>query len=299
MKITIIGTGLIGCSLGMVLKKGGHHITGVDSNAIHLEQALNMGGIDESNSLEDALTTTDLAVLCVPVDVAKDLVLKVLDKLPAHAVVMDMGSTKAAICSLADMHIRREQFVAVHPMAGVEHSGPLAAHVDLFQQARVIICDNQKSSTTALNVVLSILQEIRMRVIFMDSIEHDRQLALVSHLPQFIAYALASLEDFSNEDNKDWVQLGGGGLQSSIRLGKSDAAMWIPVFDQNKDHLLDCIDRYILQLQQMKDMVVNKDRNKMEELIKTANVNYEKLNYRRSKTHSLVPDKGAPKVFYS
>jgi len=299
MRITIIGTGLMGCSMGMVLKKNGHHITGVDNNPLHLEKAQIMGGIDEAASMDEALATTDLAILCVPVDAIQNLIFPVLDKLPEGAVAMDMGSTKADICHRANQHPSRRQFVAVHPMAGVEHSGPMAAHVDLYLHARVIICDAQKSSSAALNTVLGILQEIRMKVIFMDSTDHDRQLALVSHLPQFIAYALASLADFDSQTNKEWVQLGGGGLQSSIRLGKSDAAMWIPIFSQNQNFILQYINRYVENLNFLKSLVENNDVEKMNDLIKTANNNYERLNYRDNKPRQAVPDKGAPKVFYS
>jgi len=299
MKVTIIGTGLMGCSLGMALKKNGHHVTGVDHNPVHLEKALFMGGIDDHTDLDAAVQTAQLVVLCIPVDGVKNLLIPVLDILSPGAVVMDMGSTKAEICSLANTHSNREQFVAVHPMAGVEHSGPMAAHVDLYLHARVIICDAQRSSTTSLNFVLEILQELRMKVIFMDSEDHDRQLALVSHLPQFIAYALASMEDFNNEENKDWVQLGGGGLQSSIRLGKSDADMWIPIFDQNKKHLIEFVDKYMEKLAELKNMVQNNQRTVLNENIKVANQNYEKLNYRNNKPRPLVPDKGAPRVFYS
>ncbi len=299
MKVTIIGTGLMGCSLGMALKKNGHHVTGVDQNPVHLEKALFIGGIDDYKEFDDAVKEASLVVLCVPVDAVKNLLLPVLDILSPGAVVMDMGSTKAEICSAANNHPKREQYVAVHPMAGVEHSGPMAAHVDLYFQARVIICDAQKSSTPSLNIVLEILQEIRMKVIFMDSEDHDRQLALVSHLPQFIAYALASLNDFSSEDNKDWVQLGGGGLQSSIRLGKSAAEMWIPIFDQNKGHLIEYIDKYMAKLSDLKIMVQNNQHIEMNDNIKTANTNYEKLNYRNNKPRPFVPDKGASRVFYS
>ncbi len=299
MRITIIGTGLMGCSMGMALKKSGHYITGVDNNPVHLEKAHLMGGIDEWATIDDALATTELAIICVPVDTIYNLIFPVLDKLPEGAVAMDMGSTKADICHRAGEHPNRRQFVAVHPMAGVEHSGPMAAHVDLYLHARVIICDAQKSSSAALNTVLGILQEIRMKVIFMDSTDHDRQLALVSHLPQFIAYALASLSDFDTEANKDWVQLGGGGLQSSIRLGKSDAAMWIPIFTQNQQFILQYIDRYVENLNHLKSLVETNDMAKMNDLIKTANHNYERLNYRDNKPRPMVPDKGAPKVFYS
>lgn len=298
MQVTIIGTGLIGCSLGMALKKNGHHITGVDHNIDHLEKAILVGGIDEAQNLEQALGTAQLVVMCVPVDAACALLPHILDQVNDQAVVMDMGSTKEAICRVADNHVKREKFVAVHPMAGVEHSGPLAAHVDLFHQARVIICNAHQSSIHSLNVVLEVLQQIRMNVIFMNAEEHDRQLALVSHLPQFIAYALASLEDFSDEHNKQWIQLGGGGLQSSIRLGKSDASMWIPIFEQNKENLLGCIDRYIEKLQQMKDLVNGSDRDNMNSIIHNANINYEKLYYRNGTSKPIVTDKST-QVFYS
>lgn len=299
MHITIIGTGLIGCSMGMALKKQGHQVSGVDKSQKNIDDALFMGGIDDAMPLEVAIPKTDLAILCVPVDAVIDLLIPVLDLLPDHAVVMDMGSTKADICKKAEEHPRRDRFVAVHPMAGVEHSGPLAAHVDLFLHARMIICDPQRSSTTALNVVLGIVQELKMKAIFMDSHDHDRQLALVSHLPQFIAYALSALEDFSKEDNKDWVELGGGGLQSSIRLGKSDAEMWMPIFRQNRTNLMEYIDGYVAKLLEMKKLVVSNNTDELNKLIKTANKNYEKLNYRNNHPRPLVPNKGAPKVFYS
>jgi prephenate dehydrogenase len=299
MNITIIGTGLMGCSLGMALKRNGHQVTGVDNNPSHLEKALFMGGIDEVKNLDEAVESAQLVVLCVPVNAIRDLILPVLDIIKQDGVVMDMGSTKKEICSVADTHINRDQFVAVHPMAGVEHSGPLAAHIDLFDRARVIICDAQKSSTSSLNIVLQVLQDIRMNVMFMESAEHDRQLALVSHLPQFIAYALASLNDFNDEKNKDWSQLGGGGLRSSIRLGKSDAGMWMPIFEQNKKNLIEYIDRYIGRLQEMKELVQNEEEKKMHCLIKKANNNYEKLNYGKSKNLSIVPEEGKSRVYYS
>lgn len=285
--------------MGMALKKQGHHVIGVDKDDKNLHDAKFMGGIDDHMPLQEAIPITDLAVLCVPVNAVVDLLLPVLDLLSPHAVAMDMGSTKATICKKAEQHPRRDSFVAVHPMAGVEHSGPLAAHVDMFLHARTIICDPQRSSTAALNRVLGVIQELKMKAIFMDAHDHDRQLALVSHLPQFIAYALSALEDFSDEDNKDWVELGGGGLQSSIRLGKSDADMWIPIFRQNRQHLLEYIDGYMEKLAEMKKLVLSDDAAKMKKLIKTANKNYEKLNYRNNQPRPLVPNKGAPKVFYS
>ncbi|MFW5663897.1 MAG: prephenate dehydrogenase [bacterium] len=299
MKITIIGTGLIGCSLGMALKKQGHYITGADSSADNLEKALFRGGIDEAKELTEALKDAQLVALCVPVNVVKELIVPVLDAISDHAVLMDMGSTKEEICGVADGHPRRADFVAAHPMAGVEHSGPMAAHIDLFLHARVIVCDAQKSATHALNTVLGIFQELKMKVIFMDSRQHDHQLALVSHLPQFIAYALSAMDDFGDSSNKDWVELGGGGLQSSIRLGKSDAGMWIPVFQQNKENVLRYIDRYMHKLQEMKYLLETRDDLQMLELIRTSNRNYEKLNYRNNQPETAVPDKEATKLFYS
>ncbi len=299
MHVTIIGTGLIGCSLGMALRRAGHHVTGVDHNSLHLEQAHSRGGIDDALPMEEALKLTQLVVLCVPVDTIAGMLPGLLDQLSPHTVVMDLGSTKADICNAVEDHSNRKAFVAVHPMAGVEHSGPLAAHIDLFLHARVIICNAHQSSTDALNRVLSVLQELKMKVIFMDADHHDRQLALVSHLPQFIAYALSSMDEFANPDFKEWTELGGGGLQSSIRLGKSDANMWIPVFQQNKENLLQIIDRYMQQLSTMKDMVLNNDKPGMQQLILNANTNYEKLNYSNNIPRASIPEKNTPQVFYS
>ncbi|MFN2394998.1 MAG: prephenate dehydrogenase/arogenate dehydrogenase family protein [Bacteroidales bacterium] len=299
MHVTAIGTGLIGCSLGLVLRKAGHFVTGVDKNEKHLQEALDRGALDATRNLEDALSETDLVVLCIPVDAIVSLLPKLLDSIPSHTTVMDMGSTKLDICNVADNHHRRENFVAVHPMAGVEHSGPGAAHVDMFLHARVLICNPQNSSTEALNKVLGILQELKMKVIFMDAQDHDRQLALVSHLPQFMAYALSSMEEFDQDTHKNWTELGGGGLQSSIRLGKSDANMWMPVFQQNKENLLQFLDSYLHQLTEMKKMIENNHNDDLNELIQKANANYEKLNYHNNKPRPLVPNQGAPKVFYS
>ncbi len=299
MHVTIIGTGLMGCSLGLALKKSGHYITGVDQNETHLQEALKRGALDKTGRLEDAIREADLVALCIPVNAIISVLPKVLDNVPLHAAVMDMGSTKLDICNLADKHPRRESFVAVHPMAGVEHSGPMAAHIDMFLHARVLICNPQNSSSDALNKVLGILQEMKMKAIFMDAHDHDRQLALVSHLPQFMAYALSSMEELDRDTHRNWTELGGGGLQSSIRLGKSDANMWMPVFHQNKENLLQFLNSYMHQLLEMKRMIENNQDDDLNKLIKKANANYEKLNYRNNKPRPMVPNQGAPKVFYS
>lgn len=299
MKITIVGTGLMGTSLGLALKKLGHKVCGVDKDRENLKDAMVMGGIDCHYDMKTALSESDLVVLSVPVNTISDLLPEVLDNLADGATVMDMGSTKLDICTRADEHPNREAFVAVHPMAGVEHSGPKAAHIDLYLNARVIVCDAQRSSSKSLNKVLGLLQELKMKVIFMDSDEHDRQLALVSHLPQYIAYALASMDDFHKETNKNWVELGGGGLQSSIRLGKSDATMWIPIFMQNKDYLLQYVENYMDQLIRFKKMLLDDDMETMNKTIRDANANYEKLNYGNNKPDTKVIGQGSPKVFYS
>lgn len=300
MNITIIGTGLMGCSLGLALKKGGHFITGVDHNPLHLEQAESIGAIDKAMEMTDALVNADLVVIGVPVDATVRILPHVLNSVPENATVMDLGSTKLEICNAIRNHHRRGIFVPVHPMAGVEHSGPLAAHIDLYINAKGIICEPQISTYQSLNVVLGILQELKMRAIFMDTEDHDRQLALVSHLPQVMAYALASMGDFELKANKQWVELGGGGLQSSIRLGKSDANMWMPIFQQNKDNITGYIDNYINQLTKLRKLIVENDQATLNENITKANLNYEKLNYRQNKNKKSVElQQGSPKVFYS
>lgn len=292
MKISIVGTGLIGCSLGLALKKQGHHLIGVDLNSHHLEQALQIGAIDQHMPMALAAKTSDLVMLCTPVDVSIGLLNELLDEVDSTTTVMDMGSTKAAICDSVADHPRRGNFVAVHPMAGVEHSGPQAAHVDLFLHARVIVCEAQRSNTKALNKVLEVLQSLSMRVNFMDPQEHDRLLALVSHLPQLMAYALGALGEWDNSFNREWTQLGGGGLRSSLRLAKSEASMWIPVFQQNKSALLGFLDQYIAKMEEMRQLISTGRDELLNREIKTANSNYDRLHAKDPSTaHGIEVDR--------
>ena len=116
MNITIIGTGLMGCSLGLALKKGGHFITGVDHNPLHLEQAESIGAIDKAMEMTDALVNADLVVIGVPVDATVRILPHVLNSVPENATVMDLGSTKLEICNAIRNHHRRGIFVPVHPI---------------------------------------------------------------------------------------------------------------------------------------------------------------------------------------
>lgn len=277
MHVAIIGTGLIGCSLGMALRQSGHYVSATDVHEQYLYRAWEKGAVDRLATPDQVMEHADLVVLCIPVDAIVGMLPEILEKMPDGAILWDMGSTKEVICKIADAQPRRADFVALHPMAGVEQPGPEAASGDMFRHARAIICNAGQSSDAALKTSKMILDDLQMKIMYMDAAEHDRQLALVSHLPQFLAYVLSSMDDFEKKENNNWTQLGGGGLKSSVRLGKSDADMWLPVFSQNKSNLLHYIDRYLYHLQAMKNMIVSNEQACLKNTIAKANENYDKL----------------------
>jgi prephenate dehydrogenase len=192
MKITIVGVGLLGGSLALQAKEKGvaKRIIGVDANPENADKALELGIVDEIATLEEAIPLTDLVVLATPVNVISSLLPRVLDALPDGKVVVDLGSTKEIICRAVENHPRRRQYVAAHPIAGTENSGPAAAFSGLLKRKTMILCDQEKSSNAALNLVVSLAQSLEMRLSFMNSVEHDRHLAYVSHLSHISSFAL-------------------------------------------------------------------------------------------------------------
>ncbi len=157
MKVTIIGLGLIGGSIAMDLRKAGvaTTLTGVDQIAENAETAITLGLVDKVESLENALPTADLVVLAIPVNALAQLLPSVLDSISPQAVVIDAGSTKGLICRAVTGHSRRSQFVAAHPIAGTENSGPTAALTGLFRNKTNIICERERSSEAALAIALT------------------------------------------------------------------------------------------------------------------------------------------------
>ncbi|WP_077920647.1 prephenate dehydrogenase [Spirosoma sp. 209] len=274
MTISIVGIGLLGGSFALALrdKYPRMRFVGVDASAVNGQLALAKGIVDELLPLPEAVAQSTLVVLATPVNVILDLLPSVLDQLPAGATVVDLGSTKGLICHLVDAHPNRAQFVAAHPMAGTENSGPGAAFRELLPGKNLIICDRDKSDPDSLALVESLFRDIGMKLFFMTPQEHDLHLAYVSHLSHISAFALGLTVLEKEKDEQTIFDMASTGFSSTVRLAKSSPQMWAPIFDQNRANVSDALGAYIDFLQQFKQIVDNQDVTNSLEFMKRANV---------------------------
>jgi prephenate dehydrogenase len=272
MKVTIIGLGLIGGSIAKDLRSSGFsdNITGVDSNPEHAEEALRLGIVDRIFPLENALTEADLVILATPVNVLLALLPEVLDRIGSQTTVTDMGSTKRQVTEAVSRHANRRNYVAAHPMAGTENSGPSAAIDNLFRGKITILCDQEQSGPQHLALVEKMFYALGMDIAYMSSDEQDHSTAFVSHLPHAAAFSLSNAV-LDKEDREIIFDLASGGFNSTVRLAKSSCSMWHPIFEQNSDYMVESLNVYIRHLEQFRDAIQSKDSGKLEELILNAN----------------------------
>ena len=272
MKVSIVGLGLIGGSMALDLKSSGFasHVIGVDIDQQHCQQAMDLRLVDEVLPLDLALSQCDLMVLAVPVQHIVQLLPKVLDQVKDQ-VVMDVGSTKKNTSDAVRKHPKRLNYVATHPMAGTEYSGPSAAIPCLFRDKVTIFCDVELSSARAVEIATSLYHQLGMPVIEMTSKEHDLHAAYVSHISHISSFALALTVLKKERDTQNIFNLASGGFDSTVRLAKSSAAMWTPIFTQNAENVLNVLDTYINELQQFRKAIEQNDSDSLNEIIAEAN----------------------------
>lgn len=272
MNITIIGLGLMGGSMAIDLRKRkfAKTIFGVDSNILHGETAKNIGLIDEIVSLDEGIKLADLIILATPVDATIKLLPNLMDKVDGQ-IITDVCSTKFQICNLIKEHPKRKSFVASHPMAGTEYSGPWAAISHLYDGKSTIICNKEDSSNIALKVVEDLYSALNMRIIHMDAKAHDIHAAYVSHISHISSFALALTVLEKEEDEKHIFNMAGGGFRSTVRLAKSSTDMWTPIFNQNSENIIDVLDTYIEKLQKFKKNIESNNKEGINEMIINAN----------------------------
>lgn len=273
MRTAIIGLGLIGGSMAIDLRKAGlaTSLAGVDKNRDHATRALELGLIDSVGELADVVGHADLVITAIPVNAIKTVVTNVLDHISPHAVVIDTGSTKSMICKAIENHPRRSQFVAAHPLAGTENSGPDAAFAGLFANKTNIVCEKEKSSDEALKVASRIFAALEMRTIFMDPVEHDKHVAYVSHLSHVSAFLLGQTVLDIEKDEKNIFNLAGSGFASTVRLAKSSPDMWAPIFEQNAEYLSQALLEYIMHLQKFQYHLMKRDVKELHRIMTNAN----------------------------
>jgi prephenate dehydrogenase len=271
--VTIIGVGLIGGSFALALKDKNiaKHIIGVDFNEANLEKALKLGLIDEIATLEEAVKKSDLIYVAIPVDATVAVMEKIMPLVSEKQIVADAGSTKYALSKMIKQFSSSNRFVATHPMWGTEHNGPEAAVHGAFEGKACVICNKQYSDVDAVETIESIYKKIGMHLVYMDAEAHDLHAAYISHISHITSFALANTVLEKEREDDAIFELASGGFESTVRLAKSNPAMWVPIFKQNKENVLDVLNEHIMQLKKFKSCLEKDNYEYLLELIEGAN----------------------------
>ncbi|MFD1063053.1 prephenate dehydrogenase [Winogradskyella litorisediminis] len=254
--IAIIGVGLIGGSFALDIKAKYPEvdINAIDTNKTHIEEAKSLGVIDKEISFED-LNQMDLVVIAIPVDATLKILPKVLDNIADNTIVFDAGSTKEDICKAIKNHKNRRNFLAAHPIAGTEHSGPKAAINGLFKDKTNIICEVEETAFKLQEKALTLFKDLGMRIRYMNPKAHDKHIAYVSHLSHISAFMLGKTVIEKEKNERDIFDMAGSGFESTVRLAKSSPAMWTPIFQQNKINVIETLEEYINNLKHFKTLM--------------------------------------------
>ena len=275
MTIGIIGLGLIGGSMAIDLKRRGFasKVLGVEADPVNAAAAQKMGLADELVSFEDCVSGSDIVIVAVPVGTAVAMLPKILDAFEGapDKIVIDTCSTKSNIVRCVHYHPCRGQYVATHPMAGTEYSGPWAAMPGLFDGRACIFANSEESSPKALARIEELYNILNMRPIYMNADSHDVHTAYVSHISHVTSFALALTVLDKEKDEKHIFDLASGGFSSTVRLAKSNPDMWVPILTQNRENVLQVIDTYIDKMKAFRQAIDSFDEKGIEDLILQAN----------------------------
>ena len=273
MNVGIIGLGLIGGSIAIDLKRKGyaHQVLGVEADSVNASAALKIGLVDRIVQVEECVAESDIIILAVPVGAAARLLPQVLDMVDDTKTVTDVCSTKELLVKTVKDHPMRRRYVASHPMAGTEYSGPWAAMPGLFDGHACIICDPQDSACDAVNLIEDLYTVLNMRTIEMSAENHDVHTAYVSHISHITSFALALTVLDKEKDEKHIFDLASGGFSSTVRLAKSSPDMWTPILSQNRDNILHVMDTYIEKMNAFRHAIAGGDEEKVRDLIEDAN----------------------------
>lgn len=272
MKVFIIGTGLIGGSFALDIQEQYPEATiyGVDHNPEHLKEAKKLGIIHKESHF-DQIHEGEIIFLTIPVDAALAVLPSVLDLVHEDALVIDVGSTKQGICGVVKDHPKRRNFLAAHPIAGTEFSGPKSALKGLYREKTNIICEVEKTAFKLQEKALEIFSKLGMRIRYMDAVSHDKHIAYVSHLSHISSFMLGKTVIEKEKNERDIFDLAGSGFESTVRLAKSSPAMWTPIFEQNKGNIIASLEEYIDNLKQFKEYMENHEFDQVFQEMKNTN----------------------------
>ncbi len=260
MNVFIIGIGLIGGSFARDIKRlrPTAKIHGIDKSEAHLAEALDLELIDAVANY-DQLAIADMVIVCIPVDVLVSELPHILDVVNDDCVVFDGGSTKSLICKTLEAHPKRRNYLACHPIAGTEFSGPSAAMEGLYEGKTNIICEVEKTAFKLQEKTLELFQDMGMRIRYMNPEAHDKHIAYVSHLSHISSFMLGKTVIEKEKNERDIFDMAGSGFESTVRLAKSSPAMWTPIFEQNKENVIETLEEYISNLEAFRDLMLKGD----------------------------------------
>ena len=273
MTATIIGLGLIGGSFARDLRDGPSisSLIGVDSDKEHADKALELGIVDKLMPLEEAVKSAQVIIIATPVNAIDELLPKILSMATEEQTIIDLGSTKLQLVEHVKEHPMRHRYVAAHPMAGTEYSGPEASFKGLFKGKTVLLCDLDNSAPDACKTALELFHIAGLKFEFMDAAQHDRHAAYVSHISHVVAYALSLAVQSEEKAGYAVPRLAGGGFASTVRLAMSSPEMWVPIFKQNRNNILEAVCQVSETLEEFKNALENCDEEQMTEMINKAN----------------------------
>ncbi len=271
-RIAIIGVGLIGGSLAIQLheKKLSSRLIGVDADEEHLQQALALELVDEVLPINEAIENADVIILAFPVDKMVEVLPAILDRI-TNQVVLDLGSTKSQLTEAVKNHPKRGRYIATHPMWGTEYSGPAAAIRGAYENKAVIICNAEESDVDAVEWVKYMYKKIGMHILEMEAKAHDLHAAYISHISHITSFALANTVLEKEKEEQAIFELASAGFESTVRLAKSNPAMWVPIFLQNRENVLDVLKEHIAQLERFRESIEKNDDEYLMKLIEDAN----------------------------
>lgn len=274
MKILFVGTGLIGGSFSLAMQKHGLPIeaAGYSRKEANLDRAVELGLIGKKfTDLYEGVRWADRIILSIPVDAINSLLPKVLDEMNDEQLVIDFGSTKGKICKTVETHTKRNRFIAAHPIAGTEYTGPDAAFSSLFEGKFMILCQQERSAPEAMQSFVDTCEKIGMKVVFMDADAHDRHLAYISHLSHITSFALSNAVLAKEKDGEIILELAGSGFESTVRLAKSSPEMWVPIFKDNKAMVLEALRDFLSHTQKFKQLLDYDDTDGMRQFLENGN----------------------------
>ncbi|MCC6424003.1 MAG: prephenate dehydrogenase/arogenate dehydrogenase family protein [Phycisphaerales bacterium] len=274
-RISILGTGLLGGSIGLALKSASsdYTITGYGHNASTIQRAVEVGAVDHGTSdLVEAVTDAQLVILCTPVGVFGDILLKIGSALGQGAIVTDVGSTKRSVVRLAEAHLPAGvHFVASHPIAGSEKRGVEFARTDLFDKKLCIVTPTDQTNPVALETVEQLWRQIGMRTTRLSPDDHDRLLANISHLPHLLAAALVAMQP------EEALGLSGKGFLDTTRIAGGDGGLWRDILLDNRDHLAESVGLLKSQLDAVLKMLRDDQGDSLRQWLNDAAARREQL----------------------